>query len=406
MFHASTFRHYLSYNTSDQQSVRSLREKYDGILVPGTVATFQKAGTAGFVLSIAASQARPPYVIDPRFPLFQQTLRHIKKSHTALAEICGDPELATKTSRRNPQYFTDDNIPRIAQAWVDFNLGYKTEQSSKFDKYAKLLGEKLDASTAEGPQRILAPYFCVKGENDPWWPISVKLYEATMRAAPVDVEVTQVLATESAQALQELVAHRAKENVCIWVSGLNELSATDDSVENLWRYGCAIRTLEKNDCRSFALYGGFFAIMLSSVGLGGFSHGIGYGDHRSWRELPSSGPPPARYYIPTIHRYVQQDDAYRLWLHDPKLVGDGTDSMPITLEYQDLMRRSVTSRAQEVSEYAGLSLHSTTEKLRKQYDDFCKRLNSNRPDTHTKRIGEKSAAHIPRWIEALQKLAQ
>ena len=39
------FSHYLSYGAADQHTVRELRGFYDGLLVPGTVAAFQREGT-------------------------------------------------------------------------------------------------------------------------------------------------------------------------------------------------------------------------------------------------------------------------------------------------------------------------------------------------------------------------
>ena len=71
--------------------MKELREEYEGILVPGTVAAFQKEGTGGFVLALSASTAQIPYVIDPRSPLFQQPLPKPKKSHQSLKHILGLP---------------------------------------------------------------------------------------------------------------------------------------------------------------------------------------------------------------------------------------------------------------------------------------------------------------------------
>jgi hypothetical protein len=95
----------------------------------------------------------------------------------------------------------------------------------------------------------------------------------------------------------------------------------------------------------FALYGGFFSVMAGTVGLVGSSHGIGYGEYRAWPELPRSGPPPARYYLRQLHRYIAQEDAQRLWMADRNLASCPCNQCmgraPIELEYHDLMRHSV-----------------------------------------------------------------
>jgi hypothetical protein len=84
----SGFNHYLSYGSTDQQTMRELSGLYDGLLVPGTIAAFQAEGTKGFVLSLSARSGEP-YVIDSRFPLFQGALPKAKKSHIMLAAILG-----------------------------------------------------------------------------------------------------------------------------------------------------------------------------------------------------------------------------------------------------------------------------------------------------------------------------
>lgn len=400
MFNSDTPRHFLAYNASDQRTVRELAGSYDGILVPGTVATFQREGTAGFVLSLSATEEGPPYVIDPRFPLFQQPLEDVKKSHAALADLFDDPALIASDLPR-PQEFDAERIERIAAAWVAFNLEYRTRQSTKFNKYADRLGEEVVVGDATGPQRVLAPYFCVRGSRDPWWDVSMALYEATEEAASGEIEVTRVLAAQSATALDEIVEETSVDNVCIWVSGLEELNSTPGS---LAEYAEAIGKLHGSGRRSFALYGGFFAVALSAIGLGGCSHGVGYGEYRNWIELPRSGPPPTRYYLPTVHRYARQEEAQQLWLHDPLLVSKEVVNRPIDLDYHDLMLHSVLGRSQEIQDYRSLDLASTIDQLESDLDDFVRRIYSRTPNRLLIGVGDRLTRHLPGWIEALRLL--
>jgi len=393
-------RHFLAYNASDQRTVRELAGRYDGILVPGTVATFQREGTAGFVLSLSATEDSTPYVIDPRFPLFQQPLEDIKKSHAALADLFDDPALIASDLLRLPEFDTE-RVERIAVAWVEFNLEYRTRQSAKFNKYADRLGEEVVVGDATGPQRVLAPYFCVRGSQDPWWDVSAALYEATKEAADGEIEVTRVLAAQSTDALDEIVEGTSAENVCIWVSGLEELNSTPGT---LAEYGEAIGKLQDSGCRSFALYGGFFAVALSAIGLGGCSHGIGYGEYRNWVELPRSGPPPTRYYLPTVHRYARQEEAQQLWQHDPLLVSRDVGGQPIDLDYHDLMLHSVLARSQEIEDYRSLDLTSTIGQLESDMEDFIGRVYSGAPNRLLIGVGDRLTRHLSGWIEALRLL--
>lgn len=401
MFSDPTPRHFISYSATDQKTVRELRGTYDGILVPGTVAAYQREGTAGFVLSLSSSETRPPYVIDPRFPLFQQQLPKIKRSHSELAKLLGGESLACKDTCPSPKDFNDKRISAVASSWTDFNLQYRDKQTTKFDKYAKRLGKELDSAQASGPQRILAPYFCVSGLDDPWWEKSVEFYEASLQICDEKLSVTRVLAADSPTALHHLINETAAGDVCVWVSRLNELTA---STQQLSDYGLAICELKDSNRRSFALYGGFFSVLLSAVGLGGASHGIGYGEARDWRELPQSGPPPSRYYLGTVHRYVSQDDAHRLWLHNRHLVGDGTDPSPINLQYHDLMLHSVRVRSEEISNYSGLDLQSSIDRLRNEQQTFLHHLNRNSPSRLVHRIGTRTAEHLETWLAALEEL--
>ena len=283
-----------------------------------------------------------------------------------------------------PNDFTNGRIEQIASAWVEFNLSYRSQQSAKFQKYAQRLGESLDVGNATGPERILAPYFSVSGRSDLWWEKCNAFYEATLRAADGQIDVTRVMAAKDARALMNIADEPGSDNVCIWVSGLGELST---SSEELAAYANAIRRLDNSGRRSFALYGGFFAIALSAVGLSGCSHGIGYGEHRIWRELPRSGPPPSRYYLPTVHRYASQEDAHLLWLHDTRLVSEVPVGRPISLQYHDLKMHSVAARAQEIEDYGPLDLSATIRRLETELRVFRGRLNAGSPNRLVSRAG-------------------
>ena len=189
--------------------------------------------------------------------------------------------------------------------------------------------------------------------------------------------------------------------MCVWVSQLNELTA---SAQQLSDYGLAICELRDSNRRSFALYGGFFSVILSAVGLGGASHGIGYGEARNWRELPQSGPPPSRYYLGTVHRYVSRDDAHQLWLHNRRLVGDGSDPPPINLQYHDLMLHSVQVRSEEITNYSKLDLQSSINRLRNEQQTFLHHLNCNSPSRIVHRIGTRTVEHLETWLMALEEL--
>jgi hypothetical protein len=198
------FAHYLSYGATDRQTLRDLTGSYDGVVVPGTIAAYQRQGTGGFVLSLSATEAAPPYVIDPRFPLFQQRLPSPKQSHHALADLFDYPDLVDTDNEPRPGDFGREALRDMARRWVAFNLQYENAQSSAFAKYAARLGEPLpQPDNVQAPERILAPYFMADSVNDPWWDHSKTLWDATRAAAPD--AATRVVAAKSVPALTALL---------------------------------------------------------------------------------------------------------------------------------------------------------------------------------------------------------
>jgi hypothetical protein len=178
--------------------------------------------------------------------------------------------------------------------------------------------------------------------EDEWWDVSNRLYAFTVAAAeqsPVDLGVFRVVAAKSTTALAELLTKVEERSVFIWVDNLSEL---DSSCGELIRYGSAIRSANDRGLGTWALYGGYFSVVIGRFGLVGSSHGIGYGEYRQWKELPSSGPPPARFYLPRVHRYVAIELAEFLWNEAPELINSAVyDGSPAALDYHDLMAHSV-----------------------------------------------------------------
>jgi hypothetical protein len=395
------FSHYLAYGATDQKTVLELLGKYQGLIVPGTVAAFQREGTGGFVLSLSAIPGAPPYLIDPRFPLFQKTLTAPKKSHIALANLLGAPGLIGLVDP-SPEDFDEELVRTVARNWVDFNLNYEDRQAAKFEKYAKRLEEEVNQEQAQGPSGIIAPYLVAQGE--PWWQRSDALMRATVEAAPTEVEVLRVVAVSSVPELDARLGGIDDRRAIIWVSGLKELEVDPKDLAN---YGEAVRAASDRGQSCFALYSGFFSVLLASLGLKGGCHGIGYGEHRSWPELPQSGPPPARYYAPRFHRYIGQDLAYQLWSRDAELTACDCpvcDNGPPVLSYHDLMKHSVFARHAEIERWSGLELAESAERLQAERQRLEKDLAAVELPEPLRDPVDRATAHLPRWLEALDRL--
>lgn len=395
----------MSYGATDQQTARELAGSYDGLLVPGTVAAFQRDGTQGFVLSLSAGR-HTPYVIDPRTPLFQNALATPKKSHTALATLLGIPSTLFGGTPPLPSFFDDQVLANMLRSWVSFNTNYSTIQHRKLDKYAKRLGETLETSAAIGPDAILVPYFIASSTSDPWWEVSTRLWRLAQEFGG-QTELVRVVATSDSDQLGAMLAQAETTNAVVWVSPLDELDL--NSEYKLKTYAETVNSHSALGKSAFALYGGYFAVMMTKTGLGGFSHGIGFGESRDWIELPQSGPPPARYYVPRLHRYVGVDLADIWWETDRDLVAcpcvECLDTRPSLLSYHSLMKHSVHCRHAEFQTARDGSLSDMLDALEQAALDFREWVESASVPRAIKNRTGNSIGHLTMWARALRPLA-
>jgi hypothetical protein len=343
-------------------------------------------------------------VIDPRFPLFQQALASPKKSHESLAKLLGAPELV-RDSDPKPEDFSDLLIETVAANWAAFNDGYTEEAQKSFDKYAKRLNEEIAPQNRRAPSFVIPPYLIARVGQPGWWKVSRKVFEASRNHVSSD-RLVHAVATEYVGTLDSQLADAEHPRIAVWVSGLNELTANSSDLAG---YGNAIRTASDDGKQIFALYGGFFSVLLRQVGLRGSSHGIGFGESRTWVELPQSGPPPARYYLPSIHRYVSQDIAYQLWVRDRDLGGCECrlcqGNSPLSLGYQELMEHSVLCRSREIEGWATLSLDGSRQRLTEQLHRFRNSIEHMTIPVGLRNQLRRSAEHLQAWIDALAQMA-
>lgn len=397
------YAHYVAYGATDQQTLRELRNTYAGVVVPATIAAFQREGTGGFILSLSATAQSPPYFMDPRFPLFQQKLVAPKKSHIALSELLGEPSLISAVREPQPADFDMDRILRIAGRWAEFNGSYGLSQGAKFAKYAARLHEDMRPEMAQSPEIILAPYFSASGPDDPWWDVSERFFQTSLRACARDVRCVRVVCGHNAEALGALLASlETPEEIVVWASGMNEHSAT---VDQLLAYRAAISAAAKRGFKMFGLYGGFFSVLLGGDGLLGSSHGIGFSEHRQWQELPTTGAPPARYYLRRAHAYVSQNMAQDLYRVSPDLTAcpcahcGGQE--PIALGYHDLMKHSVACRQEEIDVWTKMARGTAVDALRDEYDAMDAEIEASKLLPQTKaRVGA-VISQLLNWADAL-----
>jgi hypothetical protein len=314
-------RHSLSYSHSDQALLRdrTLDPCWDGLVVPGTLATYYFEGTGGFVLT-----RRVPYLLDPRTPLLQTIeLRRPtpKASHLKLAEIHDPAVVNTWPAAEIPRsYWEDGHWPDVVRRVLEFQTTYSTSATTKVDKYNALLAEAgrpvIDAQP-DDPLRLVPPYWATGGQRDEWWGLSREAIQLAVDEHPGRILPILALRSDAeighfAELIEDLP--NGCDDVFCWASNWNESDATPEDVQ-AWLDSIAAGEARGISVRN--LYGGYLSVLMTARGLAGVNHGVGYSESRDSRRLSATGAPPARYYLPALREFFTVPNAQPVIDHLP-----------------------------------------------------------------------------------------
>ena len=308
-------RHFLAYGHADQTFFRGQTNLYDGLTIPGTVAAFYQQGAGGFVLA-----QRKPYFIDPRTPVFQGKFdrKRIRKSHLALAEIHGAVvQEQVLRGPIDPTTLTDGQRRGMTEAMLQFQETFAQESTQKIDKYLKLIGQADAEGQFASPVWLVPPYFYDEDIRGTKYQVSLRI--ARLALELVDAERMHPVACVLRSALSSsdgvdnlIIDYTPFAQTILFPSKFDETEASQQELQGFWRL---VKELSQRNRPPFMLYGGYFSILASHVGLEGLSHGIGYGESRDALS-PRSGPAPERFYIPALHRFFPVAEAQVLLRQD------------------------------------------------------------------------------------------
>ena len=307
--------HWLSYSNADQSILREDTRGlfWDGLVVPGTLATYYKQGVGGYVLS-----RRKPFVIDPRTPLLQPvTINRVvpRASHETLAAI-HDPNVASVWAAGGEvelEWWTAERWEAAVDSVLDFETNFERDAADKVAKYDAMLSEiglSLDQPIA-GPDKLIPPYWAVTGVNDPWWTLSLAaIQRATSRTRKV-MPVLCLSPPASPALFSELIEQLPSSitEVFCWRGRWDETDATAADVAG-W-----VQKSSRGAARGMEvlnMYGGALSVYLTGLGLAGVSHGVGYSESRDERRLGQTGAPPIRYYVPRLRTFLPVPQAQQM----------------------------------------------------------------------------------------------
>ncbi len=380
------FQHLLAFGNSDQASFRRnpVRDSFDIMTVPGTIASYYEEATAAFVLS---SDIR--YLIDPRTPLFQDRLEAPRASHFTLAAWHGNRVTDQLHAARDGvaeypvAFWTPTTVAEMVQEVVARQRGYAEgapRVTKKLERYAQLLAKALaqdGAPPAQGdpqaPSAILAPYFAVRGLDDPWWRVMESVWDAC-RALADPVEIRPVVCVDikhDADVLARVIDNLPEGlslSAFFWITGFDERQAPEGELRAVWD----VVAHASSRWRLTNLYGSFFSIAMRYAGLAGFGNGLTYSESRAWPALASTGSAPPRYYVRDLHAFMGPAAAADLVRVDPSfacpceactaLAASGRTLA--SMEYHDLKLHFALARTWELETTAVQSRADTAAQLR------------------------------------------
>jgi hypothetical protein len=391
--------HYLTYHHVSQSFFRTRQEKFDGLIIPLSVATVFKQGTGGFVLTL-----KKPYAIDPRTPLFQADFDRssIRQAHMEMADIHGPMVMQVFPERPLvPADFKKSNFQEVAGLVLQFQKQFAETSNQKVEKYAKLLGEKV-SKTYEPPEFLIPPYFRARSREDPWYSVSLELaragakFKGNDRLTPV-VHISQDFPEEEFEAVAADYLDAAFDGVIVFINNLKECEVPTEVLTNYARF---VEALAVGNRPLMGLFGGYFTLLLRKIGLGCFSNAVGYGEYRD-SGYHEGGQAVRRYYVPKLHRYFTDIEAQSLldivnqrWFKCACPVCAGRRSIT-EFTSQELLDHFLNTRYSELEDARQSALADLLDRL----GETVERLSKQRG------IPLDRYEHLSRWVEALRQFA-
>lgn len=320
-------RHYLTYQHNVQRFFREHSEKYDGVIVPLSIATAFPSGTYGFVHALCSRHPDIQYAIDPRNALFQKQWdrANVRPPHEKMASVLGEPYTTKGLSEAviASDFDDEDVLKESVRLCIEFQKQFRmrSEDKRKLKKYKKLLGLE-SLVPLKKPQHLVPPYHQFANFADPWYEVSLRSTQASVDhrdgipLRPV-LHFTQWEGLGDWKSCFSALAGLGIGNVWYYPNNFKEHEA---SSEELAAYRDAVESAVRMRLQPFSLFGGYFAALMSYYGLLGFGNGIGYGE---WRDsgYHRGGTAITRIYLLKLHRYVDAPTAQNLIDRDPDYFG-------------------------------------------------------------------------------------
>lgn len=269
-------KHFLAFGHSNQTTFRrpDIQSLYDGISIPGTIATYFRQGTGGFVIALDK-----PYFLDPRTPLFQSPLDVIRASFCTLAEAHGTRTMGALTRARNGDIDLWEEIRNTydaneaALSWLAYQRNYVEESSERLDYYADLIGTDISTDNSQGPSFFTNPYWMSASVDSMEWAMTRQTIGAVLDNLRDGESLIPIIAWDRRSnkdwsLLFEMlldVREMGLRKAFIWVNNFREQAEPVDQLFGLRKI--VYDGAEAGICVGM-LYGGYFRLHLRLLGCG------------------------------------------------------------------------------------------------------------------------------------------
>ena len=398
---------YLTYQHNVQRYFRGHSEKYQGIVIPLSIATSFPTGTYGFVRALCSRDDDKRYAIDPRTALFQKSWDRsfVRNPHIKMTDVLGSPFHIGLDRPLSPGDFDDELIKKTARQGVEFQLNFRTreEDARKLQKYKKLLDIDTLKELGE-PQHVIPPYFQFESDRDPWGILNSKIIQAAISLGH-EIPIRPIIHFQSfhrADSFDIMFRGIREDGIsAIWLYP-NNFHEHDAEVEDLLSYRQTVEAAIDEGLVPYSLFGGYFSILLAHFGLKGFGNGIGYGE---WRDsgYHRGGTAVNRVYIYQLHRYLDAPAAQAIIISDPDYFAADSDLLSeyraagqslVSLEQDECLDHFMECRMREVESVKKNKVGELANELR----ETVKRLSAIGP-LELKKYG----TSLQKWAEVLEE---
>ncbi len=293
---------------------------YQGVVIAAHYLTYFQTSTENFLATVGK-----PFFVDPMTYVFARpmsllmketgsmkaTFERLSRVHgRKLARIVsGGRSLAPNDFMRNGNW-NRELMTEISASVIRFQTRLLALQ--KLTTLERLLGLADQPIARQTPHLLclIPPYFYAESLADDWYGISLEL-AATANELKENQSLYPVVCISKTVLLsQDLMKiaddYKEYDGVMLWVSGFEDDREGPDYLGGLAELVKAFRDRNKP---VYSMYGGYFHMLLSKLGLTGFCSSICYGESKDVDRRATGGGFPLRYYLPHLKTKVSEIDS-------------------------------------------------------------------------------------------------